>query len=136
MRWRYGVMAMLMTITGQAAARFPLEVIEYIDDTRVVALVDPQEIEAAGTWEPLRSPPPLTMQQALDRVWKGLIERGVPPRAVRLASVELKEFRHRPGRWHYLVRLKRTGGSRHPRFFVVLMNGRTIAASQEPESVR
>ncbi|RMG33195.1 MAG: hypothetical protein D6720_11915 [Gammaproteobacteria bacterium] len=136
MRLKYLFIVSLLTCVQARALEFPLEVIEYIDNTRVVAFVSPRDIKAAGSWEPLHMPPPLTMEQALHQVWTALTGRGVPPEAIRLASIELKEFRQQPGRWHYLIRLKQTSNSRHPRFFVVLMNGKTVAAAREPQSYK
>lgn len=136
MRFRSWLLTALLLSTQAGAIEFPLEVIESIDDTRVAAFISQEDIDAAGTWEPLRTPPPMTLAQALDAVLATLTDHGVAAESVRLASVELKEFPHQPGHWHYLVRLKKTSGKPHPRFYVVLMSGRVIPAAMEPEAYK
>jgi len=126
----------LMLATQARAVSFPLEVIEYIDDTKVVAFVSQNDIDAASTWEPMHSATPLTLGDALAAVKQALGAYGVDPDAIQLASIELKEFPHQPGHWHYLVRLKKDHAKPHPRFFVVLMSGKAIAATLEPQGYK
>lgn len=136
MKLRSWLLTVLLFSTQAGAIEFPLEVIESIDDTRVVAFISQKDIDAAGTWEPLRTPPPVTLAQALDAVLAALTDHGVAAETVRLASAELKEFPHQPGHWHYLVRLKKSSGKPYPRFYVVLMNGKAIPAAMEPEAYK
>ncbi len=136
MKLKSWLLAALLISAQAGAIEFPLEVIESIDNTRVVAFISQKDIDAAGTWEPLRSPPPVALAQALDAVLAALSQHGVAAESIRLASAELKEFPHQPGHWHYLVRLKKTSGKPHPRFYVVLMNGKVIPAAMEPEAYK
>jgi hypothetical protein len=126
----------LLLATQARAVSFPLEVIEYIDDTKVVAFVSQNDIDAASTWDPMQSAAPLTVNGALAAVKEALGAYDVDTDAIRLASIELKEFPHQPGHWHYLVRLRNDQGKPHPRFYVVLMSGKAIAATLEPQAYK
>ncbi|RMG36880.1 MAG: hypothetical protein D6720_04200 [Gammaproteobacteria bacterium] len=136
MRFKALLLTTLLASTQAMAIEFPQEVIESIDGTRVVAFISQKDIDAAGTWEPLRTPPPVTFSQALESVAAALAKRGVPTASIRLASAELKEFPHQPGHWHYLIRLKKGTDRSFPRFFVVLTSGKVVAAIMEPEAYK
>lgn len=134
--WKLITAALLFS--GQVlAVEFPIEVIEYMDDTKVVAFVSQTDIDAASTWNPMKSDAPLCVTEALAAVKKALASYPVDIGAIELASIELKEFPHQPGHWHYLVRLKKQDPeAAHPAFYVVLMNGKAIPATREPQAYK
>ena len=115
------------------AGTFPLELIERFDGDRVVAFVDEEELAATPAWQPFEQPPPLTLGAALERLAAFVRERGEDAEALRIQAVELRQVPHMKGRWHYLVRAATPAGMR---FYTVLMNGRVVAAMQEPEPVK
>ncbi len=123
------VLAALTPATRAQMVEFPLELIEYIDDVKVVTFVPPSALASAPTWDPMREPVPLSLQQALDRV-RGRLGAD----DYRLSSVELKPIPGHHGHWHYLVRLKARDG--RPRYFSVLLDGRLLPATHEPESYK
>ena len=109
---------------------FPLELIEYLDDVKVVAFVRPSALEKAPTWDPVAEPLPLGIPQALQAV-RAFVG---PDSGYRLRSIELKPIPSHPGHWHYLVRTTDPHGK--PRYFAVLLDGTLIPATVEPESYK
>jgi len=136
MKYLHLIAAVLLLSAQARAIEFPLEVIEYIDDARVVAFVGQTDIDAASTWNPMQTTAPLTVDAALQAVRHALAAYGIDSGSVELTSIELKEFPNQPGHWHYLVRLKRDGDKPHPRFYVVLMSGKAIPATLEPQALK
>ncbi len=121
-----------LAVTPMAQAQmieFPLELIEYIDDVKVVTFVPPSALASIPTWDPMRQPVPLSLQQALDRV-----RSRVGDEDFRLTAIELKPIPGHQGHWHYLVRLR--APDRRPRYFSVLFDGRLLPATREPESYK
>ena len=128
--------ALLLAASQTQAIEFPLEVIEYIDDVKVVAFISQTDIDAASTWNPMQTGVPLGVDAALAAVKEALLDFGVAADSIALTSIELREFPHQPGHWHYLVRLKQSAGKRHPGFYVVLMSGKVISATMEPQAYK
>ncbi len=116
----------IMPVAQAQRVEFPLELIEYIDDVKVVSFVPPSALASVPTWDPSRQPVPLSLQQALDRVRSHLGDEDF-----RLTAIELKPIPGHRGHWHYLVRLR--GPDRRPRYFSVLLDGRLLPATREPE---
>ena len=112
------------------SVEFPLELIEYLDDVRVVAFVRPSALEQAPTWDPVAEPLPLGIPQALQAV-RAFVG---PDSGYRLQSIELKPIPSHRGHWHYLVRTTDPHGK--PRYFAVLLDGTLTPATVEPESYK
>ena len=119
------------------AYQFPFEVTEYIDDTKVDVFIDPRDLAAQQPWKPFQAPLPLTLDQALAAIARGIKQDRRIDRA-RLMGVELKPIPRRPGLWHYLVKMQAqlAGGQHRPLYFIVLMNGKVIPAIREPEAIK
>ena len=115
---------------------FPLEIIEYLDNTRVVAFVSEDDIARSRAWQPFEAMPPLSMGEALEALRKDLdSEPGVT--GMQLTGIELKPIPHHDRQWHYLVKLRVTrNGGDQARYFVVMMDGKVIPALKEPEMVK
>lgn len=117
---------LLATTPLAQTMEFPLELIEYIDDVKVVTFMPPSALASAPTWDPMRQAVPLSLQQALDQVRTHLKNDGH-----QLTTIELKPIAGHRGHWHYLVRLRAPDG--RPRYFSVLLDGRLLPATHEPE---
>jgi hypothetical protein len=118
------------------AYQFPIEIIEYIDDIKVFAYLDKNDINEKAKWTPLKSPPPLSIHQALQAVQKYIRSHEDFTRAP-LISIELKQIPHHKDYWHYLVKVRVTAdGKAQPHFFVVMMDGKVVSALREPESIK
>ena len=130
--------ALLFFISSHALAyNFPVEVIEYMDNVRVVAHVDKNDISDEPSWTPFKSALPLPVDKALDAV-DHEIKAHPEYMDVHLTSIELKQLPHHEKQWHYLVRVNYMDKKqvKHPHFFAVLMNGKVISAIREPESIK
>ena len=119
------------------AYQFPLEVSEYIDDVKIDVFIDPKDLEGQTPWRPFQAPLPLTLDQALAAIARGVKQ---DPRIDRagLVGVELKPIPRHPGLWHYLVKMKAVmaDGKQQALYFIVLMNGKVVPALREPESIK
>lgn len=118
------------------AAEFPIEIIEYVDETKVVTFINEEDIERTVGWVPFESPLPLTIADAL-----ALVQKFIAPdpemAGSQLTEIELRRIPHHEIHWHYVVRM--TAHTRDkPRswFFIVLMNGKVIPGLAEPEGIK
>jgi len=128
------VVALMMGASAAKAYQLPVEVFEYIDDVKIVAFIDKNDIEAAKARDP--SAPLLTIKGALAAVKKHITEHQPEIGKAKLEEITFRKLPNFPGRWHYLVKLK-NGDPRMPyHYFVVLMNGKVIPAVKEIASVK
>jgi len=128
---------LFLLFSGRALAyQFPIEVTEYIDDVKIVAYINQNDINEKSQWTPFESAPPLSIHEALQAVQKYLHSDADFTNAT-LTGIELKQIPHHKNYWHYLVKIKFTRGDMpKPHFFVVLMDGKVISALKEPESIK
>lgn len=123
---------LLLVSIGCRAVEFPIELVEYVDDARIVALVNESDIDAGAGWVPGSGSPPVSMDEALAIVQTAIAD---DPRfeGAAVDEVAIKRIPHHTEHWHYLVKLV-SGTAHHPRldFFVVLMNKKLIPAIREP----
>jgi len=116
--------------------QFPIEIIEYVDSTRVVAFIDESDIPDAVNWHPFEEALPLTIEGAMGAVQQYIASAMVLAEP-RLEEVELRRIPHHENRWHYMVKIREQGeDNARIHYFVVLMNGKVIPAMREPESVK
>ena len=118
------------------ASEFPIEIIEYVDQTKVVAFINEEDIDRTVAWVPFEGPPPLTIADAL-----ALVQKFIAPDAEmagsRLTEIELRRIPHHEIHWHYVVRMKaHTRDKPRSWFFIVLMNGKIIPGLQEPQAIK
>jgi hypothetical protein len=130
---------LLLTVLFSAnvlAQEFPIEIFEYIDNTKVVAFVNETDIDKTPRWAPFESPLPLTLTDALEAIQAHVKSNPELKNAV-LSGVELKPVPHHKGYWHYLVRMK-TYANNKPlsHYFIVLMDGKIVSGIREPETVK
>jgi hypothetical protein len=118
------------------AIEFPLEVIEFIDNARVVAFIEEADIDNSSYWEPFEGAPPLSMTDALNAIHEHLAADPDLGNAT-LAGIELKQIPHHENCWHYLVKIQtRSNAKPRSRYFIVLMSGKVISGLREPETVK
>ena len=128
---------LLLLFFGRAMAyENPIEIIEYIDDVKVVAYISKSDITEKLQWTPLESPVPLSIDDAL-RAVQNYIKSDKDIADFKLSGIELKRIARYEMYWHYLVKLKyKSDGRMRPHFYVVLMDGKVISALREPESIK
>ena len=129
------LLAVLLLLSSQIkAVEYPVEIIEYIDNVRVVAFVNESDINKSPQWDP-PSAPPLSMANALSAVQRHIAP--APINSDSLIGIELKPIPRHAHYWHYLVKNKVRGEEKSvSHYYVVLMDGKVIPAIKEPESVK
>lgn len=118
------------------AMEFPLEVIEYIDNSRVVAFINESDIDKTLPWTPFVGAPPLSLSDAL-----GLIQQHTTSRLklknATLSEIELRQIPQHKDYWHYLVKMQASVDDKmRAYYFIVLMNGKIISGIREPQSIK
>ena len=118
------------------AVEYPVEIAEYIDDIKIVAYINENDINGTSPWSPFGKPPPLSVDQALQAV-QNFITTNPDFTDITLTGIELKQIPHHETYWHYLVKVKfKHNGTTQPHFFAVLMDGKVISAIKLPESIK
>lgn len=130
---RISTLVLLVGLTaGRAqASALPAEVVENLDESRIVLYLSEPQIEAMPAWRPGEGKPPMSLEEAVNRTlaWTG--ERDL------YKDASIYELKYKPvhnyealDRWYYLVELRLPGGRKH--FLAVLPGGAVIPAIQEP----
>lgn len=118
------------------AYEFPIEIIEFIDNTRVVAFVNEVDIDKALYWVPFEGSPPLAIADALKAI-RGHIASDPKLADATLTGIELKQIPRHEKYWHYLVKLRSQADDRvRSSYFIVLMDGKVIPGIREPETLK
>jgi hypothetical protein len=127
---------MLLFSAQVFAVEFPIEISEYIDDVKIDAYINKEDLSKTSQWTPFESSPPLTINQALTAILKEE-KSEIDFSNSHVIGIELKPVPHHKSYWHYLVKIKTISeeGS-EPHFFIVLMDGKVITAIKEPESIK
>ena len=128
---------LLILFSGSLHAfNFPVEIIEFMDDSRVAASINESDIDSSVGWVPFESAPPLSVADALDAIQTYLKARGETPDAT-LVEVELKQIPNHDAHWHYLVKFKvADDDTTQMNYFFVLMSGKVIPGVKQPQSVK
>jgi len=126
-------LSLLFFYTATQAGPRPTEVIENLDQFRIVLYLTEPQIQSMPAWQPGAGKPPMSLATAVERVmrWKA----GEPA----LAEASIYELKYKPihnheklHRWYYLVELRLPQG--HRRFVAVLADGKVVPAIVEPGS--
>jgi hypothetical protein len=136
MQSRMLLLLLLLFSANSQAYEFPVEIIEFIDNAKIVASVSEGDIDEKLYWQPFEGPPPLSIAGALDAIQKHIAS---DPQAgtAELTGIELKRIPHHSRHWHYLVKMSsQVDGKPQPRYFIVLMTGKVIPGLREPETVK
>ena len=126
----------LVSISAQAN-QFPVEIIENIDDMKVVAFIKETDIEKSIKWTPFSElPPPMSIEQVVSAIKKEVTGDTKLDDAV-ITEIELKSMPHHKAHWHYLVKLQANmNGKVDNVVYIVLMDGKVIRAIKEPEAIK
>ncbi len=117
------------------AMQFPMELIETIDDSRIVAFIHEVDIAASKVWEPSQGSVPLSIDGALKAVLESF--RSDEDKDLIMYEIKLKRIPHHGGHWNYLVVMKSATNHRAAeQYYVVLMSGKVVAAIREPSSYK
>lgn len=118
------------------AIEFPVEIIEYLDDVKVVAFINESDIDKSLRWNPAQGKVPLGIDDALKAI-REHVAADPELKQASLTGIELKQIPHHSGYWHYMVKMKtRVNNRNQAHYFIVLMNGKVIPGIREPESVK
>jgi len=128
---------LLLLMSGKVLAfEFPIEITEYVDEVRIAAHINKEDIDKNIQWTPFQGPPPLSIQEALKAVQEHM-KSDENMVSAKLVEIELRPIPHQEKSWHYLVRMRYQSGDKvQPHFYLVLMNGKVISAIREPESIK
>ena len=133
MKLRWAMVALLLLGQQSQAGKFPVEIIEQFDNARVVAFIQDADLADSPAWDPMSAPPPLSVAEAIEAV-KNRHANGVhKAEPLTLEEIELRKLSQRDTHWHYLLKIRQGDSTR---YYVVLMNGKVIAALQEPEAYK
>jgi hypothetical protein len=129
-------MLLLIFSSHVHAFEFPIEISEYIDDVKIDAYINKEDLNNTTQWTPFKSSLPLTIDQALTAILNDE-KSNIDFETSRVIGVELKPVPHHESYWHYLIKIKSISedGS-EPHFFIVLMDGKVIPAIIEPDSIK
>lgn len=113
------------------AAQLPVEVVETLDQNRLVVYLSEAQIDAIPAWQPGAGQPPMSLQAAVARALEWIRDRDLYTDA-RIYELKFKPVHNYEAlnRWYYLVDLRLPGGRRH--FIAVLPNGDVVPAMVEP----
>jgi len=118
------------------ASEFPIEIIEYIDNTKVVAFINESDIDRKLPWLPFKGALPLTVVDALKAIQEYVASDPELMNAT-LTEIELKQIPRHEGYWHYMVKMKTQINNKSlPHYFIVLMNRKIIQGLREPETLK
>ncbi len=132
------IAVLLAAIGSVNASPWPLEIIDHLDETKIVIYIKEADIEASPLWNPASGTPTFGLSELLETVaaWK---EKNKWDAADGIEKIELKPIMHheKEGRWYYLVQLKNVEkGKRSHQYLAVLMSGKAVAAIMEPEAYK
>lgn len=128
-----------ITHAGTDTTLWPQEIIDTMDDQRLVVFLPNADIAASPEWLPEDGEaPPLTIAEAITHLKKWMAG-GTRYRKAEIHEIELKpihghEHEHR---WYYLFQLRRpTTGKRKSIYAAVLLNGKVVPVIAEPSSIK
>lgn len=127
---------LLLLSSNIQAVEFPVEVIEYLDDTKIVAFLNESDIVKTAQWTAPTSAPPITIANAVEAVQKYIAPQNSSNKTS-LVDIELKQIPNHKNYWHYLVKTETADhDTLANQYYVVLMDGKVVPAIEEPESYK
>jgi hypothetical protein len=124
---------LLTCLAGGAAqaASLPSEVVENLDQYRIVLSIGDERIKAMPAWRPGEGKPPMSLEAAVARTLEWIESKAL------LKDATIYELKYKPvhnyetlDRWYYLVELRMRDGMK--RFLAVLPDGQVVPAIAEP----
>lgn len=118
------------------ALEMPIEIVEIVDNARVVAFLNESDIDKSANWKPFEVAPALSVADAAGIV-KGFVAENEALKGAQMVEIALRQIPHHEGLWHYMVKLKTVRDEQADyHYLVVLMNGKLIPAIREPSSIK
>jgi hypothetical protein len=124
--------------TGAGSGMWPEEIIDTMDDKRLVLFLPNEDIAASPQWLPAEGTPPLNIAEAMAHLKKWMTD-APRYRKAEIHEIELKPIRHheQEHRWYYLFQLRHPGGGQSKAIYAaVLLNGKVVPAIVEPSSIK
>lgn len=133
---RWLALFLLLLGSNSQAYQFPIEIIEYVEDARVVAFINQSDLDISVHWQPGEGPPPINIENVISST-KDYAESKEDLLNATLTEIKLRQIPHHEAQWHYMVKLqaKKDNKLRY-HYLVVLMNGKIIPAIREPVSIK
>jgi len=114
----------------------PLEIIEYMDNTKIIAFIDEADMNKTKDWQPTDGVPPLTINGALKAIKKQASAYPELEDTV-LSEIELKPIPRHEQHWHYIVKMKSKHNTKsQTHYVIVLMDGKVYPGLKEPEMLK
>ncbi|HED35304.1 MAG TPA: hypothetical protein ENJ08_14000 [Gammaproteobacteria bacterium] len=131
MKYYHYLFVATLALSANAHALQPkIEIFEQFDDLRMIAFISADDINNSPEWNPDLTPPSLTVYNAIKAVKKF---RKKP------TAVQEIEIRPVPGyekHWHYLIKVSNDAMKSKHDIYIVLMDGKIIPATIEPEGYK
>ena len=131
MRFSALLFLFFLSVATARASSLPAEVVENMDQYRIVLYLSDEQVNAIPEWQPGEGKPPMSLQDAVSHVLAWIA------RDTSLAGAKIYELKYKPvhnyeklNRWYYLVELRMEAGKK--RFVAVLPGGQVVSAIEEP----
>ena len=132
--YRWITLSIAILTTSAYAFQPTVEIIEQFDNIKVVAVISEKDINNSPMWNPDIEAPPLNIKDALQSIRK-LSKQSKTTYSVK--EIEIRSIKRHPGYWHYLIKtVSNDMNMRKYDVYVVLMDGKAIPATIEPESYK
>jgi hypothetical protein len=123
---------------GGGSDPWPEEIIDSMDDQRLVVFLPTQDIATSPQWLPADGAPPLNIAGAVEQLKKWMASdpryRGAEIHEIELKPIHHHEHEHR---WYYLFQLRHPHAGRHNVLYgAVLLNGKVIPVLAEPSPIK
>jgi hypothetical protein len=130
--YRYLFMALLVFSANAYALQSKTEVFEQFDDLRMAAFISMNDIMNSPEWNPSLGTPPLTVDEAINAV-REFVNDSVP---IDVREIELRPIPNNKKHWHYLIKVTNDKMKSKYDIYVVLMDGKIIPATIEPQGYK
>jgi|GEM_PF-1657998 len=137
MKFRWLLVLLTLLAANAQALQPSIEIIEQLDDLKLVAFVDEKNLENYPLWINLEENPPLQINRAIRAIQDLYNKNGNKLNSSGIKEIELKEIPHHKNYWHYIIRVEGNSENRSiDQVYVILMNGKVIPALIETESYK
>lgn len=132
------VLFLLFTLFSHTVYAYdaPIEIIEYMDNTKIIAFINEADINTTKAWQPADGAPPLTIHGALKAIEKQASAYPELQDCV-LSEIKLKPIPHHEKYWHYIVKMTSVHNTKsQAHYVIVLMNGKVFPGLKEPQMLK
>ncbi len=135
MKFKWLAVSLFAFSVGIQANQFPIQIIEQFDDATIVAFIDEKDLNDSNAWNPMDTEPSLSISDAVNAMKKHFHDINIKQDSYSITEIELRQIPGHAHHWHYLFKVNDSQKNKDA-FFVVLMNGKTIPAINEPKSYK